>query len=403
MVFSTLIALVVVTLIAFLGSRHGFQRQIANRGLYYFFLTGTEYIFIGLILGPSVLNVVSERVIQALSPFIIFGLAFVGFIAGSQLEWHHFKNYPRRLYSATLLIDLVTFLVVITPFYLIFDGFGLSGNDLHHPIIIIAISALGTFPSSTLMILQRFKRFRSLPNLLQFIAGFGDLILILFFGIMFSFEDLSSQHVSLEHSAGYYWVFLSFLLGGIMGVAFYSALNIRQSRNEYLALLIGLLAFTGGLSAYLHLSPIFVAAIAGVTYSNLPKIHTVASAPFVLARVEKPVYFVLLILAGALWTPEPLWAFPLALLYCLLRIIGKVLGGYLVYLGFPANDKPPKWLGIGLTAHGGVVIAVIINYQLGFTGESISTSVTIMLTAVVIHELTSPTMLNFLCKRESEK
>ncbi|OQY30187.1 MAG: hypothetical protein B6244_01085 [Candidatus Cloacimonetes bacterium 4572_55] len=399
----TLFALLVLILIAYIGSRHGFQKKILSRGLYHFFLTGTEYIFIGLLLGPHGFDVITRDVIIAVSPFIIFGLAFVGFIAGSQFEWRFIKRFSKRMYIAAIGIDLLTFVVVLASFYFLFTWLNLLEEGVYHPVFIIAISAMGAAPASIMMVLRKFKRFHKLPHLLQFISGFGDLIVIIFFGILLSFEDLSTHQIQLGYIAGFHWFFISILIGFALGIAFYSALTIRrQSQNEYLALLIGLLAFSGGIASYLHLSPIFVSAIAGISYINLPKVRGVASAPFVLAKVERPFYFILLILVGALWNPTPWWAFLLALVYCLVRIGGKTLGGNLVHLFFPEKQAPPKWFGIGLTAQGGVAIAVIINYQIGYTSEPIQTSVTIMLTGLILNELISPSLLTYLCKRNSE-
>lgn len=399
-----LIVLIAIVLIAYLGSRHSFQRQIFQRGLYYFFLTGTEYILLGWFLGNQFLKIIDEELIRNLSPFITFILSLVGFLAGSQFEWRRLKRFPTRLYGATLLIDLMSFLVVTGGFWAIQTLHPFYTGNRFHLILILSICAVGTAPASTMMVLNRFRRFHQLSTFLQFVSGFGDLIMICLIGILFSYEDNIHQTVKMGHIAGIYWMFFSILMGVIMGVAFYTSLNIRQSKNEYFALLIGLVALTGGVSAYLHLSPIFVSAIAGLVYANLPRVPGHAWASLELAKVERPFYLILLCLSGALIYTQGHWVIALAPLYVLFRAVGKVSGGWLIHRLFPAEVAPPQWIGLGLMAQGGTAIAVIVSYQMGYHDEpGIQPIVAIVLLGVIFSELISPTLLNYICHREQDQ
>ncbi len=396
----SVLGLLILVILAYLGSRHSFHRQILKKGLYSFFLTGTEYIFVGFLLGPTILDVLNPETLADFKALVIFGLAFVGFLTGSQFEWRYLKRYPRQLYLATAAIDLVTFCLVFLVFYGLFLWIGDLRKLPHHALLILAISAVGAAPSSVMMVLQKYPRFKQLPNLLQFVSGFGDLIMVALFGILFSFEDPETHRIKFEFMGGFYWLLICISFGGLCGVAFYLALANKQTKNEYLALLIGLLAFCGGLAAKLHLSPIFLSAVAGIVYANLPKIRVMESAPMVLARTERPFYLILLLVVGALWQPADWWVLLLALVYCAFRLLGKVIGGRAVRLLFPQRDAPPEWLGIGLMAQGGVAIAIILNYQIGYPGEATQISVTVMIVALVVNELVSPTLLEFLCQRE---
>ena len=407
------IAIILVILIAFLGTQISFHRKILQKGLYYFFLTGTEYIIIGYLLGSEWLNILTEDTLAKLSPLITFCLAVVGFIAGSQFEFRHLRRIPSRFYSATFLIDLITFALTVSFFFLVFYFLDFDVKSDAFIYIILGIAAIGTSPASTLMILHRYKRFQQLSHFLKFVSGFGDLIMVFFIGLLFCFDHRTHESFNLGTGAGWYWLFFSVLIGSALGIAFYSSLNIRQSKNEYLALLIGLLAFTGGIAAYLHLSTIFVSAIAGITYANLPRVHGLASASHALIAVERPFYLVLLLIVGSLWKPKFDWLLIFAIFYVLIRISGKLLGGYIIHLSFPDKEKPQKWVGLGLIAQGGMVIAVILNFQLAYTqtiqspGGSnlldINVSVSIILISVIINEFISPSLLNFIVNRADLK
>jgi hypothetical protein len=96
-----------LVLVAFFGSRFLFKRKRLFLPLSYFFLSGLIYVFLGLSLGKSGLNVLSPAVLEGLKPLISLGLGWIGFIFGFQLEYKYLRRFPQNYVGLSLLQSLV--------------------------------------------------------------------------------------------------------------------------------------------------------------------------------------------------------------------------------------------------------------------------------------------------------
>jgi hypothetical protein len=99
----------------------------------------------------------------------------------------------------------------------------------------------------------------------------------------------------------------------------------------------------------------------GIILANTSKQHEEIRA--VLARVERPLYFVLLIVAGATWRPsaQGVWALPV-LVFLLARTVTKIGGARLAArFNHLLPVLGPRW-GHALLGQGGLVIALAVNY-----------------------------------------
>jgi len=91
------------------------------------------YIVIGLLLGGSVLNVITAQVGQTLSPFNIFALGIIGFMIGGELRYDTFKQYGRQFVIILLAEGLCAFLVVGLGTSL--TAYWFTGNLNHEAVI----------------------------------------------------------------------------------------------------------------------------------------------------------------------------------------------------------------------------------------------------------------------------
>src|SRR5690606_41478623 len=92
---------------------------------------------------------------------------------------------------------------------------------------------------------------------------------------------------------------LPILLGGIL---FHLFLGPERKVDRLFIALAGALILTSGAAAYMRLSPLLPAMLVGAVLVNTS--HSNAEIRQVLAKVERPLYFVLLIFAGAAWQPS---------------------------------------------------------------------------------------------------
>ena len=81
---------------AVLGARFFSQGGRSFSNFRFFFYSGLFYIFLGLILGSSGLNILNEKVLKALSPIMALGLGWIGFVFGFQFERRYLKRLSRK-------------------------------------------------------------------------------------------------------------------------------------------------------------------------------------------------------------------------------------------------------------------------------------------------------------------
>ena len=81
-----LIAIAIIALISVAGSKISFLERRLPLGFRNILLTGSEYIFIGMLIGGMGLNILDIPTMEMLQPFLIFGLSWIGFLYGVQLR-----------------------------------------------------------------------------------------------------------------------------------------------------------------------------------------------------------------------------------------------------------------------------------------------------------------------------
>ncbi|MFO7970159.1 MAG: hypothetical protein R6U40_00245 [Desulfobacterales bacterium] len=83
--------------------------------------------------------------------------------------------------------------------------------------------------------------------------------------------------------------------------------------------------------------------------------------------VEKPTYLLLLVFLGVCIRFDSMSLVLLALAYCLYRVLGKFLSGFLVTRLNPGLQKHPGQLDFGLLAQGGLSLAIFWEYPALYT------------------------------------
>jgi Kef-type K+ transport system membrane component KefB len=218
-------------------------------------------------------------------------------LVGTQLNIGQLDSVPK---SAGLLVAAQTAI----PFLVIAFGcgaamlvFGVRWSDATFLRDGVVLATAGAMTSPVAMrLLSRTRSPRHpvvLASELDEIAGVVGLTLL---GAYFRPRFLESTW----EIPGTAWLFVTLGMGMTIGIVVYVVLRRPATPSEFLTIALGSVAFTAGLAAFVHLSPIVVCFVAGVLVANLPGDHR---GPLVntLRRIERPIYFVFLVLAGALW------------------------------------------------------------------------------------------------------
>ena len=178
-----LLAIVVVVVISLIGSRMTFLNRRLPMGFRNILLTGAEYIFLGVILGSMGLNILDTGTLSKLEPFLVFGLAYVGFLFGLQFEIRQLKRLPLFYFSITAIQSFITFIVVTIPIYWVLKKTAI----LPESVLLMAAITLGstascTAQSSLAIVSRNYKiKNRGLQNLMLYISSVDGLFALIFF------------------------------------------------------------------------------------------------------------------------------------------------------------------------------------------------------------------------------
>ena len=325
-------------------------------------VSGAEYLLLGIFLGPHMSGILSPELIQSFTPVTALAVGWMGAIVGSRFLIAEAVRVGSVVHRVAFLESLITLWVVFgLELYLLQWLFGLPQSRAVGPAL--ALGAFATMSADAGIELA--ARHHGEPGLLvtqlRVSASMNAFVAICAFGIL-----LAGNHppnVILERPlTTTEWTVVTIALGVGGGWLFHLFLGDEQRVDRLFMSLAGVLVLISGASAYLQVSPLLSTMFFGAMLVNTSRHRAEIAAA--LARVERPLYFVLLIFAGATWAagPQGQWTLPV-ILFLAARIIAKVGGARLAarssdLLGVYGRD----W-GRGLLGQGGIVIAMALSYK----------------------------------------
>ncbi len=381
----------ILVFISLLGHHKMFARLPLPVGARFFFLTGTEFIFIGLALGDQFIGVLDRTTIGHLGPLFSLGLGYFGLIFGLQFENKKVWRFPRAFFSATVIQSSVTLILVFVPFAWLLHQIEPATFTV---VAALAIGAVACCTSPTLIALivkQTSCRPTGDMDLIRYIGGFDTIIGFMLFGVATCMMHTEPPPLGIDSFPALQWIGASIIFGISMGFLLHLLTQVHCKEDELWVFTIGIITFAGGVSIFFGLSPLFVNMIAGITASNLP--GSKDRIFMAVAPQEKTFYIGFLILAGAVWRPGILLSIVLAAAYLVFRIAGKVLGGYVAARFIAREFKVSPLVGLGLLSQSGVAIAMAMDFYLSGGGPLIDLIVAMLVIAVIVNELISPELI----------
>lgn len=327
------------------------------------------FMLIGVLLGPSVLNVLSDIKQEYLGFITEIALGFIALSIGLELKFSSIKKLGSGIIWIILIESFGTFALVTTAIYLLTGNLPLA--------LILGGIAPASAPEGTVAVIQDYKAKGLLTKALYAVVGFDDGIGIIIFG----FASAISKKLLMQEAgmvSGSFAVMmleplkeigLSILVGIILAFVFSFLIKKISSSNDMSLLLIGTTFIAIGLSVQFHLSLIMINLIIGLvivntqTYDVTQKIHDRLPS-------YMPMLFILFFaLAGASLHFSALPTLGLlGLLYILTRSGGLILGSRVGAMIGHTDSKIKKYVGLGILAQGGVAIGLSLIVKHDFSG-----------------------------------
>jgi len=326
------------------------------------------YMTLGIILGPSILNVFEKSTIQQLSFVSEIGLGFVAFTIGTELSLASLKRMGPGIVSIIFASSLMAFLVVAIAIYVFTQDIALS--------IIFGAMAPATAPAGTVAVIQEYKAKGSLTKALYAVVGFDDGLAVVIYG----FAVAIAKRILIRESypvttnilpalgAPIVEISVSVILGGAIGIIFSRLVSKLHNSRDILILIFGVVLLATGLSIRWHLSFILTNMMVGFVLSNNQSEAVIRRVRKSLDQIMPLVFLLFFFLAGTHLKISAIKTLGgLSVVYIMGRSAGKIGGAYFGACLGRVEKKIKKYLGFGLLSQAGVAIGFSLIVMNEFT------------------------------------
>ena len=391
-------ALLLIIFLAFSGYHLSFRCLRLPLFARRFYLTGTEFLFLGLLLGPQFFNLFDTETQMGLAPLADLLLGWIGLLFGFQFEIKKLRRFPAEYLLAAVMEGLLTLSLVFSATYLTLPLL-IDISASMRIVASITLAAAAACTAQTGLALMAGDSIAGSPRilrLLRYISGIDGLSALLVFGLAFTLCHTGS-------SDPWPWAIgkvAAVNLGASMGLLFLFTLflALRLQESELVLVVIGMALLTSGMASALNFSPLLANFFVGFWVVNLSRKKE--RIYHILVTVEKPTYLMLLLFLGVHMRLESLWIPVLAAGYCFYRSLGKLLAGFLVTRLTPDFRQYPRFLGFGLLDQGGLPLAILLDFHRGFPGRLTEVVITFALLAVIFNDFLSQHFLQRLLKMD---
>jgi Kef-type K+ transport system membrane component KefB len=372
-------------LLAVLAAHPAVRRVERRLGLTVLVSSGVPFLALGVLFRIPRVGILTEDVVADLRPALEFGLGWLGFVVGMQFDVRELDALPDKTGAVVFLESAIPFAVtaVACAFALVgleAEGYLLGGESIRDALVLGAcaapaapVAAASLARSSGSPAAAIVARVTALNDVA------GVVVLALVCACFRPGGDVGAW--KLPHVA---WVFVMLGLGGVLGILTYLLVRSAKGPAEEVAYLLGAVALSAGMSGYLAVSPLVTCAVAGTVLTNLPLSH-MNSLRATILQLERPLYLIFLLVAGALWQPMAWQGWLLAPVFALARVGAKIFSAQAAVRSGPPQLPDAGTLGLALSPQSPIAIATVVSFATlyGAGGNAVSDRVPWMVTAVI--------------------
>ena len=372
------------------------------------------YMVIGVVLGPSVLHLLDEPLMERLSFITEIALGFVAFSIGSELNLTSLRRLGPGIISIIFAESFSAFLIVVLGIYLLTRDLPLA--------LIFGSMAPASAPAGTVAVIQECRAKGSLTKTLYAVVGFDDGLAIIIFGfaaalaknLLIAEASGASEGIRGALLAPIKEIGLSLVVGLVVGLLFYRMVRKLKSGRDILIVVFGVVLMCTGLSIRWHLSLILTNMVMGFVLANARHESLLHRVTAPLLEVMPLLFVLFFCLAGAHLRLSALPSLgAIGIVYILGRSAGLIGGARLGSVFGHVEDKIKKYVGLGILSQAGVAIglSLIVKHEfslLDATYQSphalqIGSSVLATITAsCIFFEILGPILTKVALKRAGE-
>lgn len=312
----------------------------------------TLLVLFGIAAGPSGFNLLPAAVDGWYPLAAVMALVMVAFLLGGRLTRELFAESGRHIMSVSIAAVLIT---------AAFVGFGLwlIGVDPLMCLVLAGIST-ATAPAATQDVVRRSKAEGPFSRLLLGVVAIDDAWGLILFSLLLALgQTLAGQNPYSALSIGLFEVGGAVLIGVAVGFPMAYMTGRLQPGEPSQAEALGVVFLCGGLSLALGASFLLAAMITGLIVANFARHHKRAFHE--IENIEWPFMVLFFVLAGASLDISALPTIGFTgIAYLLLRILGRLAGGWLGGRSTGLRPDYCRWIGIALMPQAGVALGMAL-------------------------------------------
>ena len=359
------------------------------------------YLLVGIIIGPSLINLIPGEFITRTSFISDVALVFVAFTAGEFFKFGVIKKSLGKAIIITALESVITFALVFVLCFLVFR--------LEAPFsLVLASLASATAPTSTIMtIKQTSSKGHYVTTLLEVLAIDGVVALVLYTISISIFVGVADG--SALGFADIAWPLLKMIICLVIGVIFGFVLKFlisskRTTGNRLIIVVAVLLLFCGVCSLFGQ-SPLLGGIAIGMVYTNMCKTQDEEKVFAQVNYFMPPIMLVFFVRGGmsldfsVFAQSSTLTAVPfivIVLAFLVVRFAGKYGGTFLGGVVTAQPKETRNYLGFGLIPQASVAIALATMaanvLEANGHSEHATALLAIILASSIIFELIGPVL-----------
>jgi Kef-type K+ transport system membrane component KefB len=373
---------------------------------YLHFPNVTGYLVGGLLIGPSILNIIKEEALPSLELVSVVALGFIAFTIGNELKFSYFKRLGTKPLVIAIFESSVAVLAVLIGlfiYFIIIRQFDVE--NIRFSLVLAAIAA-ATAPAATLMVIRQYKAKGKLTETLLGVVAIDDSVAVLLFGILVAIANALDP--SIDHGSVFQQIMhpileilISLGIGGVIGALLVLGCIWFTGRGNRISLTVTAILLTVYLAHAWGGSSILAAMVLGLVFTNFSSKQEKVNE--LIYFFTPPIYVMFFVLSGVeLKLSVLVTVGVMGLLYVILRVLGKIGGAYIGAKVTKSESVVSKYLGFALVPQAGVAIGLSLIATTALNPELGAQIRAIVLSATVIYELVGPLITKTVLKKAGE-
>ena len=362
----------------------------------------TGYIVVGLVLSPSVINLVSRETIESMGIITSVALGIIAYAIGGSLRIESVRKLGRCIAWVTIFQALAAWLIVTLGVVLLAPHIlGVTQATVMHyyfPLaFVLGAIACATDPATILAITHEYRAKGPLTTTLLALVAIDDAVAVIAFAIAMGIaQSLTSGGASVSYyqimAVPFLEIVKSIGIGAGFGFALVYLTRLVKTRALLLLVVLGMITLCTGICNIMGVSLIMANMAAGFILTN----RRSGDEPFkVIEGVDELVFAVFFVLAGMHFNFEVMRVVGIMVLVIFAtRFAGKYYGARVGARVSHAPDTVKKYAGFALLPQAGVAMGLALLARNSFPefGDIILNAT---LAAVIINQLVSPPLVKY--------